>query len=216
MPRLHGRPGYLRLDLSSLGCGTCDVSPNAFFISLGGAAAVGGIFGAATVALLSRRSTRLLTDKLKSLTVEASNVRTRSMRDVAEAKKYGINKVMAGLLPTVDNLDRALLEAGSRETSADPRFAQIEQGLALTRSGLCKFLQNHGVTPTGEVVGDRFDPARQEAMMQQAPHDDATLLPVHDTIGSVLRPGWFLHDRILRPAQVGVVKGRPKCDSADT
>merc|ERR1712008_279440 len=159
---------------------------------------------------LSRRSTRLLTNKLNSIRAEASNVRTRATRDVEEAKKYGMNKVLAGLLPTVDNLDRALLEAGSRDNSADPRLAQIEQGLVLTRSGLCNFLQDHGATPTGEAVGDTFDPARQEAMMQQAlPHGDTTLLPVHDTIGSILRPGWFLHDRILRPAQVGVVKGRP-------
>lgn len=131
-------------------------------------------------------------DQMMRALAEAENVRKRAARDRSEAERYGGSRLARDLLPVYDNLRRAM-EAVGEEAVA------IREGLELTLSELRTVFQKHGVTVIAPAVGDVFDPQMHEAMFE-AP------LPgtVSGQIIQVMTEGFLLHDRLLRPAQVGV------------
>ena len=127
---------------------------------------------------------------------DAENSRKRAERDRKEAEMYGGTRLARDLLPVYDNLNRAIqaIPEESREASA----ALIE-GVELTLRELTNVMTKHGVTPISPAVGDQFDPQLHEAMFEA---------PLPGTkagqIIQVMTQGFLLHDRLLRPAQVGV------------
>ena len=131
-------------------------------------------------------------DRLMRALAEAENVRKRAARDRDEAQRYGGSKLARDLLPVYDNLRRAL-DATSEDAQA------IREGLELTLKELVGVFAKHGVTVVAPQVGDRFDPQLHQAMFEA---------PLPDTkagdIIQVAAEGFMLHDRLLRPAQVGV------------
>ncbi len=137
-----------------------------------------------------------LKDKWMRALADAENARKRSERDRREAENYGGSKLARDLLGVHDNLRRGLevVTDEQRETSA----ALIE-GVELTMRELLNVFKKHGISPITPEVGDRFDPQNHEAMFEA---------PVPDTkagdIIQVMAEGFMLHDRLLRPAQVGV------------
>ena len=137
-----------------------------------------------------------LRDKFMRVLADAENSRKRAERDRKEAEMYGGTRLARDLLPVYDNLHRALnaIPAESREASA----ALIE-GVELTLRELTNVMTKHGVTPISPAVGDLFDPQLHQAMFEA---------PVPGTkagqIIQVMTEGFLLHDRLLRPAQVGV------------
>ena len=137
-----------------------------------------------------------LRDKFMRALADAENARKRADRDRREAEQYGGTRLARDLLPVYDNLNRALaaIPDESRATSA----ALIE-GVELTLRELSGVMKRHGVTALTPAVGDQFDPQLHEAMFEA---------PVPGTkagqIIQVMTEGFMLHDRLLRPAQVGV------------
>lgn len=135
-------------------------------------------------------------DKLLRTLAESENVRKRAERDRREAEKYGGTRIVRDLLPVYDNLRRALNSAADAEGDADKA---LTEGVELTLRELMKVLAKHGVTIILPEVGEPFDPENHEAMFEA---------PVPDTkagdIIQVMAEGFVLHDRLLRPAQVGV------------
>lgn len=137
-----------------------------------------------------------LRDKFMRVLADAENSRKRAERDRKEAEMYGGSRLARDLLPVYDNLNRALqaIPEESRATSA----ALIE-GVELTLRELTNVMTKHGVTPISPAVGDVFDPQLHQAMFEA---------PVPGTkagqIIQVMAEGFLLHDRLLRPAQVGV------------
>ena len=135
-------------------------------------------------------------DKFMRALAEAENSRKRADRDRREAEQYGSTRLARDLLPVYDNLSRALaaIPDESREASA----ALIE-GVELTLRELSKVMDKHGVKAITPAVGDVFDPQMHQAMFEA---------PVPGTkagqIIQVMTEGFMLHDRLLRPAQVGV------------
>lgn len=131
-------------------------------------------------------------DRLMRALAEAENVRKRAARDRIEAEQYGGSRLTRDMLPIYDNLRRALDAAG------DARDAVIE-GIELTLKELVSVFARHGVKVLSPAVGDRFDPQMHQAMFEA---------PVPGTragdIIQVAAEGFLLHDRLLRPAQVGV------------
>jgi molecular chaperone GrpE len=99
------------------------------------------------------------------------------------------------LLPILDNFDRAL-----EHSVADDEF---HKGVELIYKQLYDILSKHGLRPIDEV-GVHFDPNIHEAVMRE---EDATV-PSH-TVTMILQKGYFLHDRLLRPAMVKVAVGGP-------
>jgi len=135
-------------------------------------------------------------DRFMRALADAENTRKRSDRDRREAEKYGSSKLARDMLPVYDNLMRALeaITEEQRESSA----ALIE-GIELTMRELLKVFAKHGIQPISPKVGDRFDPQLHEAMFE-APMPGTKA----GDIIQVSADGFMLHDRLLRPAQVGV------------
>jgi len=135
-------------------------------------------------------------DRMLRALADAENMRKRADRDRREAEQYGGSKLARDLLPVFDNLHRAL--AASDEASKESAGPLIE-GVELTLKELLNVFSKHGITPIQPEVGDAFDPQLHQAMFEA---------PVPNTkagdIIQVAATGFMLHDRLLRPAQVGV------------
>lgn len=135
-------------------------------------------------------------DRFMRALADAENSRKRADKDRREAENYGGSKLARDLLPVYDNLKRAL-EAIS-EDQRESQAAFIE-GIELTQRELVNVFSKHGIKLISPAVGDRFDPQHHEAMFEA---------PVPGTkagdIIQVSAEGFMLHDRLLRPAQVGV------------
>lgn len=135
-------------------------------------------------------------DKFMRALADAENARKRSERDRREAENYGGSKLARDMLPVYDNLKRAL-EAATDEVRA--QAGGLIEGVELTMRELTNIFQKHGITQIAPGVGDVFDPQIHEAMFEA---------PVPGTkagqIIQVMAEGFMLHDRLLRPAQVGV------------
>lgn len=137
-----------------------------------------------------------LRDKFMRVLADAENSRKRGERDRKEAELYGGTRLARDLLPVYDNLKRAL--AAIPEESRTASAALIE-GVELTLRELTKVMEKHGVTTVSPAIGDQFDPQFHEAMFEA---------PVPGTkagqIIQIMTEGFALHERLLRPAQVGV------------
>ena len=125
---------------------------------------------------------------------ELDNVRKRAARDVANARRYGLERLAQALLPVLDSLEAGLAsgEQASAESLLDGKRATMRLlNAALEQVGI-KELDPHG---------EPFDPAMHEAMAV-APSDDAE----PGTVLEVFQKGYSIHDRLLRPARVIVAK----------
>ena len=135
-------------------------------------------------------------DRFMRALADAENSRKRGERDRREAEQYGGSKLSRDILPVYDNMKRALdtITEGQREASK----ALIE-GIELTMRELLNVFQKHGIERVAPEIGERFDPQMHQAMFEA---------PVPGTrageIIQVMTEGFMLHDRLLRPAQVGV------------
>lgn len=135
-------------------------------------------------------------DKFMRALADTENMRKRSERDRREAENYGGSKLARDMLPVYDNLRRALNAA--KEGEQEVPQALLE-GVELTMRELISVFKRHGIDPIVPEVGDRFDPKIHQSMFE-AP------LPGTKSgdIIQVATEGFMLHDRLLRPAQVGV------------
>ncbi len=135
-------------------------------------------------------------DRFMRALADAENARKRSEKDRREAENYGGSKLARDMLPVYDNMKRAL-EASTEEQRA--AFGPLLEGVELTLRELINVFSKHGMTLIAPKVGDPFDPQMHEAMFEA---------PVPGTkagdIIQVSAEGFMLHDRLLRPAQVGV------------
>jgi molecular chaperone GrpE len=135
-------------------------------------------------------------DRFMRALAEAENSRKRGERDRREAEQYGGSKLARDLLPVYDSLARALEAA--MEDKREHSKALLE-GVELTMRELLNVFGKHGIEPIAPQIGDRFDPQTHQAMFEA---------PVPDTragdIIQVMATGFMIHDRLLRPAQVGV------------
>lgn len=127
---------------------------------------------------------------------DAENTRKRADRDRREAENYGGSRLARDLLPIYDNLERALRLA--KEDGKDGDKALLE-GVELTMRELISVFKKHGIDPIVPEVGDKFDPQMHEAMFE-APLPGTSAGDIIQVSGA----GFMLHDRLLRPAQVGV------------
>jgi molecular chaperone GrpE len=126
---------------------------------------------------------------------ETDNVRKRARRDVEVAQARGVARLARELLPSLDNLDRALAHAEAEEADAEHHLTKgirlVQQELlgALTRVGIEQF------SPQGEP----FDPHQHEAVAQQPVEGAAS-----GTVAQVYQPGYRYKDEVLRAAKVVV------------
>lgn len=135
-------------------------------------------------------------DRFMRALAEGENIRKRADRDRREAEQFGGSRLARDLLPVYDNLRRALDAATDDQRAVS---AALIEGVELTLKELVKTLTRHDVVPVVPAIGDTFDPQLHQAMFEA---------PVPGTragqIIQVMTEGFLLHDRLLRPAQVGV------------
>ena len=135
-------------------------------------------------------------DKFMRALADAENARKRADRDRREAEQYGGTRLARDLLPVHDAMRRALDAVADAQR---PESAALIEGVELTLRELHSVFARHGVLLISPKPGDVFDPQVHQAMFEA---------PVPGTVsGTVLQcmaDGFLLHDRLLRPAQVGV------------
>ncbi|MEM7733078.1 MAG: nucleotide exchange factor GrpE [Pseudomonadota bacterium] len=135
-------------------------------------------------------------DKFMRALADAENARKRAQKDRMEAENYGGSKLSRDMLPVFDNMKRAVEAVTDEQREV---AAPLIEGIELTMRELLNVFNKHGIQVIDPQVGDRFDPKIHEAMFEA---------PLQGTkagdIIQVSAQGFMLHDRILRPAQVGV------------
>lgn len=134
-------------------------------------------------------------NRLMRTAADLENFRKRAARERDDMRKYGIDKVVLDLLPVIDNLDRALEHAEKSEQASS-----IIDGVRMVYRQFLSALEKHGVT-SFDARGEHFDPTRHEAIQQveSSEHETGTVLEQYQR-------GYFLHDRLIRPAMVAVAK----------
>jgi len=124
---------------------------------------------------------------------ELENQRKRLQRDLEQARKFANEKLLADLLPVLDNLERGLAASGG-DASA------LRDGVELTLRELVRVAEANGLKAVG-AIGEAFDPDRHQAM---AMIDDSG--QGSGKVVAVMQKGYVLNDRLLRPALVSVSK----------
>jgi molecular chaperone GrpE len=140
-----------------------------------------------------RRELQDKQDRLLRALAETDNVRRRAQRDREDYVKYASESLLRDLVPVLDNFDRAL---GAARTASGT--ASVVEGVELIQRELLRVLERAGVSRYS-AVGQRFDPARHEAIARVVSAEVAPDTVVHETA-----PGYLLHGRVLRPAMVAV------------
>lgn len=135
-------------------------------------------------------------DRFMRALADAENSRKRGDRDRREAEQYGGSKLARDMLPVYDNLSRALEAATDEQREVS---GALLRGIELTMRELLNVFKKHGIATITPEIGTKFDPQMHQAMFEA---------PLPETkagdIIQVMQVGFMLHDRLLRPAQVGV------------
>jgi len=136
---------------------------------------------------------RAALDRYLRLAAEFENYKKRAQKDQDEYRKYSNERLLKELLPVLDNLQRAL-QHGRASGSHDG----VLQGVELTLKKYQDILSRFGVTPIPSV-GLPFDPAVHQAVakVEGKGHKPNTIVEEYEK-------GYYLHDRVLRPAMVTV------------
>jgi molecular chaperone GrpE len=124
---------------------------------------------------------------------EMDNLRRRNAKDVENAHKYGIEKLVNQLLPVVDGMELGLAVEGASAES-------LREGMELTMKMMQKMMENLGIEEINPI-NEKFNPEKHQAMSLQP---SADVEP--NTVIAVMQKGYSLNDRLIRPAMVMVSK----------
>jgi molecular chaperone GrpE len=144
-----------------------------------------------------------LKDQLLRSLAEQDNTRRIAKRDVESARSFAIKSFAKSLLDTSDNLNLALNavpEELRNDAENHPVLVTLYEGIQMTETGLNKAFTMNGLIRFGEI-GEVFDPNKHEALYE---FPDPSQTP--GTVGQIMKTGFMLNQRVLRPAEVGVVK----------
>ena len=145
----------------------------------------------------TREELLTLNDKYLRLAAEFDNYKRRVQRDQQDTIRFANEKLFKDLLPTLDNLERAL-QSGHEQAASQG----LLEGVELTYKHFLDTLQKMGIKQVTSV-GEAFDPAQHQAVGQV----ESTTVP-ENVVVDEYQKGYFLHDRILRPAMVTVAKAK--------
>jgi len=141
-----------------------------------------------------------LRDQLLRALAETENVRQRARREREEALKYATAPFARDLLAVADNLRRAL-DSLPADLAVDEPVKNLLTGVEMTERSLRDAFAKHAIR-TINPLGEKLDPHAHEAMIEVLDPSQPA-----GTIAQVYELGYALHDRLLRPARVGVAKG---------
>ncbi len=143
-----------------------------------------------------------LKDRLLRAVAEAENTRRRAERERENGRRYASENLARDVLSVVDNLGRAL-DAVTNDPAAkeEGSFKTFVDGVMMTEKELLNAFERHKIE-TINPLGETFDPNLHQAMFE-APSEEYD----SGTVMQVIAKGYQLHDRLLRPAMVGISKG---------
>ena len=149
-----------------------------------------------------RNENEELIDTLQRLQADFENYRKRAQRDQDALVARAGERIVKGLLPILDDLERAI------EAAEEHEEAKLEEGVRLVHRQLEQLLEREGLAPV-ETDG-KFDPHVHEALLTQPSESE------EGSVVEVLQKGYRLGDRVLRPARVVVAgpKEEPGGDAA--
>jgi molecular chaperone GrpE len=137
-----------------------------------------------------------LSDRLLRTMAEFDNYRKRVAREKEDLLKYGAEKMALDILPVADNFERALEQA---KTAANA--SAVVEGVEMIFKQFLGTLEKFNIKPF-DSIGQTFDPEKHEAMAQQENEQYAA-----NTVMAEFQKGYFLNDKLLRPARVVVSRG---------
>ena len=147
-------------------------------------------------------------DKLLRALAETENQRRRGQRERDDASKYAAANFAKDMLEVADNFRRALTSVDA-ESLLDEGAKALIEGIAATERTLLAAFERHGIKRIEPEIGERFDPHWHEALFEvpNTGHPGGS-------VAQVVQAGYRMHDRLLRPALVGVAKaGAPSTGS---
>lgn len=156
-----------------------------------------------------------LREKFLHAAADFENAKKRNERDKEEFIRFSQERILRGLLPALDNFERAIgHESSFNPANADPEalrqhFKGLISGVQMVQKQILDLLKTFGLERL-KTVGEKFDPHLHEVVAHVAETGE------EDRIVDELEPGYKLHDRLLRAAKVRVrVSPAPKDGSAE-
>ncbi len=140
-------------------------------------------------------------DKMLRALAEAENTRRRVEREKQDTAKFSVSSFARDLLNVSDNLRRALNAITPEQREKNEQLKAIFVGVEATERELLRVFENNHIKKI-EPLHQKFDPNLHEVLFEVQAEDK-----VPGTIMQVIEPGYTIHERLLRPARVGVAKG---------
>jgi molecular chaperone GrpE len=141
-----------------------------------------------------------LKDKVLRAVAETDNVRKRAQRDQEETARYANSGFARDLVNVAENLKRALENLTPEKRAQNELLHSLGTGVEMTLSELLSIFERNGIRRI-DPMGEKFDHNFHQAVAQlDVPDTEA------GTVVQVLQAGYAMHDRLLRPAMVGVAK----------
>ena len=141
-----------------------------------------------------------LKDQLLRSLAENENLRKRTAKEIEQIKKYGHINLLRDFLNVVDNMERAVKSSIS-EKQSEAGVKNLIDGIEIVLKEMKSLLDKNQIKKI-EPLHEKFDYNFHQAMFE-APSSDYE----EGLIIEVIQPGYVLHDRLIRPAMVGVSKG---------
>ena len=149
----------------------------------------------------SQDETRDLKDQLLRSLAENENLRKRTAKEIEQIKKYGHISLLRDFLNVVDNMERAV-KSSTSENQSETGVKNLIDGIEIVLKEMKSLLDKNQIKKI-EPLHEKFDYNFHQAMFE-APSSDYE----EGLIIEVIQPGYVLHDRLIRPAMVGVSKGK--------
>ncbi|XP_057441117.1 grpE protein homolog 2, mitochondrial-like isoform X2 [Lotus japonicus] len=158
---------------------------------------------------LKHKDIEKMHDKVLRTYAEMENIKDRTRREAENSKKFAIQNFAKSLLDVADNLGRASsvvkesfskIDSSSDSAEAVKLLKTLMEGVEMTEKQLSEVLKKFGVEKI-DPINEPFDPHRHNAIFQIP---DGSKPP--GTVAAVLKAGYVLHDRVIRPAEVGVTQ----------
>ena len=146
---------------------------------------------------------RILKEEKIRVLAEMENLRKRFDREKIDSIKYGSVNFARDILSPGDNLERALSSI-NKEEDHPKSIKNLIEGLLMVKKELSLVLEKNGVKKI-DTINKKFDPNLHQAMMEVEKDDIEEGVVVQE-----IQPGYMMHDRLLRPAMVGVSKKSKK------
>ena len=145
-----------------------------------------------------------LKDQLLRTLADGENLRRRTEREKIDMSKYAITSFARQIVSVADNLTRALESVAEEARNGDEELNNLYVGIEMTEKELQNSFEQFHIKAV-DSIGQKFDHNLHQAMFEVEDPDQPAGLVVQE-----IQKGYVLHDRLLRPAMVGVSKGGPK------